>query len=181
MMPKSIDPSEIRLADSPIRIIIVKVNSNTVSRIRSLAEETGVSFRGMGLWPGSKPELSGVVTEHSNGDLVSKLETPVKGGGAVLRQRITIPAGITNRFPELRMPRIGLWDRYGGSMPSGWTRWVLERFEFPFIIAARMNTKASIFAEFERRLALSPSDELVACLEQVYLITQIRIGDLIDA
>ncbi|MEQ2007945.1 MAG: M14 metallopeptidase family protein [Limisphaerales bacterium] len=113
-------------------LFIVKVNSNTVSRIRSLAEETGVSFRGMGLWPGPKPELSGVVTEHSNGDLVSTLETPVKGGGAVLRQRITIPAGITNRFPELRMPRIGLWDRYGGSMPSGWTRWVLERFEFPF-------------------------------------------------
>jgi hypothetical protein len=28
--------------------------------------------------------------------------------------------------------RIGLWDRYGGSMPSGWTRWLLERFEFPF-------------------------------------------------
>ena len=28
--------------------------------------------------------------------------------------------------------RVGLWDRYGGSMPSGWTRWLLERFEFPF-------------------------------------------------
>ena len=32
----------------------------------------------------------------------------------------------------LRPVRIGLWDRYGGSMPSGWTRWLLERFEFPF-------------------------------------------------
>jgi hypothetical protein len=32
------------------------------------------------------------------------------------------------------MPRIGLWDRYGGSMPSGWTRWILEKFEFPFTI-----------------------------------------------
>src|SRR5687767_13489938 len=30
------------------------------------------------------------------------------------------------------MPRIGLWDQYGGSMPSGWTRWILEQFEFPF-------------------------------------------------
>ncbi len=28
--------------------------------------------------------------------------------------------------------RIGLWDQYGGSMPSGWTRWILEQFEFPF-------------------------------------------------
>ena len=29
-------------------------------------------------------------------------------------------------------PRIGLWDQYGGSMASGWTRWILEQFEFPF-------------------------------------------------
>jgi len=32
----------------------------------------------------------------------------------------------------LRPVRVGLWDRYGGSMPSGWTRWLLEQFEFPF-------------------------------------------------
>jgi hypothetical protein len=33
---------------------------------------------------------------------------------------------------KLRPVRIGLWDRYGGSSPSGWTRWILERYEFPF-------------------------------------------------
>ncbi|MCX7887530.1 MAG: M14 family metallopeptidase [Verrucomicrobiae bacterium] len=32
----------------------------------------------------------------------------------------------------LRPIRVGLWDRYGGSIPSGWPRWLLERFEFPF-------------------------------------------------
>jgi hypothetical protein len=32
----------------------------------------------------------------------------------------------------IAQPRIGLWDQYGGSMPSGWTRWILEQFEFPF-------------------------------------------------
>jgi hypothetical protein len=32
---------------------------------------------------------------------------------------------------KLRPVRIGLWDRYGGSMPSGWVRWILEQFEFP--------------------------------------------------
>jgi hypothetical protein len=32
----------------------------------------------------------------------------------------------------LRVPRIALWDRYGGSMPSGWLRLVLEQFEFPY-------------------------------------------------
>ncbi|MDH5234889.1 MAG: M14 family metallopeptidase [Gemmatimonadota bacterium] len=33
---------------------------------------------------------------------------------------------------EMRPVRVGLWDQYGGSMPSGWTRWILEQFAFPF-------------------------------------------------
>jgi hypothetical protein len=33
---------------------------------------------------------------------------------------------------KLRTLRIALADQYGGSMPSGWTRWLLEQFEFPF-------------------------------------------------
>ena len=39
------------------------------------------------------------------------------------------PSGATQRLTK---PRIGLWDMYGGSMPSGWTRWLLEQFEFDF-------------------------------------------------
>lgn len=32
-------------------------------------------------------------------------------------------------FPSLASkPRVALWDRYGGSMPSGWTRFVFDRF-----------------------------------------------------
>lgn len=34
--------------------------------------------------------------------------------------------------PPLRPARIALWDTYGGSMTSGWTRFILERWEFPF-------------------------------------------------
>jgi len=33
---------------------------------------------------------------------------------------------------KIRTPRIGLWDRYGGSMESGWTRFILEQFDFPY-------------------------------------------------
>jgi Zinc carboxypeptidase len=35
---------------------------------------------------------------------------------------------------KLRPMRIGLWDRYGGSMPSGWIRWLLEQYEFQFTV-----------------------------------------------
>jgi Zinc carboxypeptidase len=33
---------------------------------------------------------------------------------------------------EMTPVRIGLWDRYGGSMPSGWARWILEQFQFDY-------------------------------------------------
>jgi len=33
---------------------------------------------------------------------------------------------------RLKPLRIGLWDTYGGSMTSGWIRWLFEQFEFPF-------------------------------------------------
>lgn len=33
---------------------------------------------------------------------------------------------------KLKKVRLGLWDRYGGSMDSGWIRWILEKFEFPY-------------------------------------------------
>jgi hypothetical protein len=33
---------------------------------------------------------------------------------------------------RLRPMRVALYDQFGGSMPSGHTRWLLEQFEFPF-------------------------------------------------
>ena len=42
--------------------------------------------------------------------------------------RADVPAGAS----RMKTLRVGLWDQYGGSMPSGWTRFILEQFEFPF-------------------------------------------------
>lgn len=33
---------------------------------------------------------------------------------------------------KLKPVRIGLYDQYGGLMPSGWDRWLFEQYEFPF-------------------------------------------------
>jgi hypothetical protein len=35
---------------------------------------------------------------------------------------------------KLTMPRIALWDRYGGSMESGWTRWIMDQFKIPYTV-----------------------------------------------
>ena len=37
------------------------------------------------------------------------------------------PSGEAFRLSPVR---IGLWDQYGGSMPSGWVRWMLENYGF---------------------------------------------------
>jgi hypothetical protein len=41
-------------------------------------------------------------------------------------------AAPTGQMSRLRKLRVGLFDTYGGGMPSGWTRLLLENFEFPF-------------------------------------------------
>jgi len=41
----------------------------------------------------------------------------------------TAPVGAAMKLKPIR---IGLYDQYGGIMPSGWTRWILEQYEFPF-------------------------------------------------
>ncbi|MEP7343345.1 MAG: M14 metallopeptidase family protein [Acidobacteriota bacterium] len=48
---------------------------------------------------------------------------------------------------KLKQPRIALWDRYGGSMPSGWTRWILEQYEFPFTVVFPQTLDAGNLAD----------------------------------
>ena len=64
-----------------------------------------------------------------------------RGSARADAERIARETGLTftatadrpeGEHTRLRPIRVALWDRYGGSMPSGWTRWILEEFEFPF-------------------------------------------------
>ncbi len=57
--------------------------------------------------------------------VAAELGTPFQG----------VPEGPGPEAAPLKPARVALWDRAGGSMPSGWTRWLLERFEFPFQVA----------------------------------------------
>jgi 2-oxo-4-hydroxy-4-carboxy-5-ureidoimidazoline decarboxylase len=51
-----------------------------------------------------------------------------------------------------------------------------ERFAFPFIICVRRHTRASILAEFERRLKNDPAAELATALAEIGEITRLRLG-----
>ncbi len=38
----------------------------------------------------------------------------------------------SNMNDKILPQRIALWDKYGGSMSSGWVRWIFEKYHFPF-------------------------------------------------
>ncbi len=60
---------------------------------------------------------------------IPKLQDLAQEKGLIFEGVTVKPTGEAYR---MRAPRIGLWDRYGGSMPSGWVRWLMEQFEFDF-------------------------------------------------
>src|SRR5258705_3636433 len=60
---------------------------------------------------------------------------------------------------KLRAVRIGLWDRFGGSVESGWIRWLLERYEFPFDVVYPQTLDAgSLHAKFD--VLIFPTDAI---------------------
>ena len=66
----------------------------------------------------------------------SAASTPIVQKGA---QELGVNVDATTARPDagatkLAPRRIALWDTTTGSMPSGWTRFLLERFEFPFTV-----------------------------------------------
>ena len=56
-----------------------------------------------------------------------------------------------------------------------------KRFEFPFIICARLNSRDAILASFESRLKNSREEELKTALGEVVKIAHIRLYDLIES
>jgi hypothetical protein len=48
---------------------------------------------------------------------------------------------------QLHQARIALYDQYGGLMPSGWIRWLLEQFEFPYTVVYPQDLDAGNLTE----------------------------------
>ena len=52
-----------------------------------------------------------------------------------------------------------------------------DRFGFPFILCVRRHTRASVLAEFKRRLDNDPAAERAAALREIGFITRLRLAD----
>ncbi|WP_040670142.1 M14 family metallopeptidase [Nitritalea halalkaliphila] len=58
---------------------------------------------------------------------------------------------------EIRPSKIALYDYYGGSMPSGWVRWILEQYDFEFqLIFADEINKGNLNRKYETIVFVGP-------------------------
>jgi len=104
-----------------------KVNDAFVAINRLLKANEDVYWL-KGPWPGTSAE-AGAIFVAAGPKTLPILQKVAGDLGLTFQVVPSHPRGETIR---LRPVRIGLWDRYGGSMPSGWLRFLLEQFEFPF-------------------------------------------------
>src|SRR4029077_12842991 len=85
--------------------------------LKSVAQVDGEDLGTGAIWVPASPAAKGV------------LEKSARDSGVPVHAVAKAPSG----DPIKQKPiRIGLYDSYGGSMPSGWTRWLFEQYEFPF-------------------------------------------------
>lgn len=56
-----------------------------------------------------------------------------------------------------------------------------EKFGFPFIIAVKNHTKASILDAFSQRLDNSPETEIQQALTEIFAIARFRLDDLVES
>jgi hypothetical protein len=124
-------PGKIDIAASTTAGYVVshRVNDTAILANRLLKE--GVDAYWMKSAPGSAPEFGpGALYIPDRGSARLLVERAARDLGLNVLTLVAPPAA--HELIKLQPMRIALWDRYGGSMPSGWTRWLLEQFEFPF-------------------------------------------------
>ncbi len=102
-----------------------KLNNSFIAVNRLLKNRCEVYWLGKNqlgpgaIWVPASPESKTILTQAA-----SELGIPV----------MAVAAKPTGDALKLKPVRIGLVDVYGGNTSVGWTRWLLEQFEFPFEI-----------------------------------------------
>ncbi len=108
-----------------------EVNDAFIAVNRLLASGEDVYWLNQAVTVNGKAYPAGTIYIPAQASTLPRVEKLAAGLGLDFNGVAEKPSGDALR---LRPVRIGLWDRYGGSTPSGWTRWLLEQFEFRFEI-----------------------------------------------
>ena len=104
-----------------------EVNDSFTAINRLQASGHEVYWLTSALSEGGRTHPAGTFYVKSRGGTAGEVASLATGLGIDFRGVADDPTADALR---LRSPRIALWDTYGGSMPSGWIRWILEQYGF---------------------------------------------------
>jgi hypothetical protein len=92
-----------------------------------------------------------------------------------------------NAVAKLSLPRIALWDRYGGSMESGWTRWIMEQFGIPYTVvypneinAGNLNAKYDAIVFVDGAIPANPREAAPVNTEGIPAKYHYMLGNITD-
>ncbi len=79
-----------------------------------------------------------------------ELENELKKAATELGVSFLATDKIPKSINQIKKPRIALWDRYGGSISSGWIRWLLEQYSFDFeLVFPKTLDKTNLNEQFD--------------------------------
>ena len=88
-------------------------------------------------------------------------------------------SGAMAAFSASEQASLGL-NQPGGAGLAELNREYRARFGIPFILCVRRHTRASLLRQLARRLGGTPEGEHAAALDEVFLITRLRLAALVD-
>ncbi len=134
-----------RMNDSYRTVNRLLKEKSTVQRLQTAVKLDGKEYQ------------AGTFYIPASPDTIKLLELLVKTVGTSLHGVRVAPDAAA--LGKVGAARVALWDRHGGSMPSGWTRWILERFEFPFEV---------VFASDLEKNALREKYDVIILVDGAY-------------
>ncbi len=124
-----------------------RVNDVFIATNRLMKEGEQVYWMGESQMDGGEMMEAGTVYIAAGRNTRGRLEALAAELGIDFRGVRSAPGG---RAMRMQPVRVGLWDRYGGSMPSGWARWVLEEFEFDYeVVYPQRLDRGNLNADFD--------------------------------
>ncbi|MES2697830.1 MAG: M14 metallopeptidase family protein [Verrucomicrobiota bacterium] len=119
-----------KAASAPVGFVISPRQNDSFILVNRLLAGGAEVFRMKSAPAGAAEFGAGAIYVPAQGKANGLVEKAAAQLGLQVRPLTAAPAAAN--LIKLAPVRVALWDRYGGSMPSGWTRWVFEQFEFPF-------------------------------------------------
>ncbi len=116
-----------------------KINNSFILINRLLAANLDVYWLKKAVTEDGQDLGTGTIWIPASSNALAVLQKAAKEIGVPSYAVATAPKG---EALKLKPIRIGLYDSYGGSMPSGWTRWLFEQYEFPFQVIYPSNLDA---------------------------------------